>query len=48
MLSRTEMEDALIKLDRRLARVEHILQPMGQDIAGLKSDVSDLKSDVSV
>jgi len=41
------MEDALIKLDRRVARIEHILQPMGQDVAGLKSDVSGLKSDVT-
>jgi len=40
------MEDALIQLDQRLAGVERILQPMGQDVASLKSDLGELRSDV--
>src|SRR6476646_4489528 len=48
MLTRAQMEDALIKLDRRLIRIEQILQPIPSELHDLKADVRGLKRDLAM
>ena len=43
MFAHDQTEDALVIFDRRLARGGRILQPMGKDVADLKTGVSVLK-----